>query len=420
MTTDFINTVLDGLMILINLSVMLIYSPLLTGLVFCSLSIYVTIRCSSYYFLERHTEMSLVHHAKCTSAFLETLQAMIPIKSFLKEQTRFHTWHNSYVDSLNSDIHVSRLNLIYHVANQLLFNIELIVVICVGASLVLLNKFSIGMLMAFLAYRLMLVNKASSFVQNVFDYKLIGIQLNRLSDILFQQPEVCDSGAGRIERVHGSVSLKNICFQYHSSDKTILNNISMDIQSGEKVAIIGPSGCGKSTLLKVMMGLLNQTSGEIFIDNISVKDFGLKNYRDLTASVMQEDVLLSGSILDNISFFDDDIDLERVYDVAKLAGIHDVIRDMPMGYETSVGELGSLVSGGQKQRILLARALYKRPKILFLDEATSHLDVDNEQHINQSLKSLAMTQIVVAHRQETIQMADRVIDFSVMNQIRIT
>lgn len=409
MSTDFINTVLDGLMILVNLSVMLVYSPRLTMIVMASLTAYVAIRYSSYYFLEKNTEKSIHQHAKATSYFLETLQGIMSIKSFLKEDTRFNTWRNNYVDSLNADIRVSRLNLIYSVTNQFLFNFELVVVVCVGARLVLSNQFSIGMLIAFLAYRLLLVNKASSFIQNLFDYKLISIQLNRLSDIVFQQPEEIESGLGQSEQMKGALSLQNICFKYNPMDDYIVQNINLDINAGEKVAIIGPSGCGKSTLLKVMMGLLDKTQGEIFIDGLSLKDFGLRNYRDLTASVMQEDILLSGSILENITFFDQEFDLTHVYEVSKLVYIHEFISKLPMGYETRVGDMGSMLSGGQKQRILLARALYKRPKILFLDEATSHLDDENERNINQSLKSLDVTQIIVAHRNETINMADRVI-----------
>ena len=408
-STDFINTVLDGLLIFVNLFVMLIYSPRLTMFVVASLLIYVVIRYSSYYFLEKSTEKSIYQHAKAATYFLETLEGIMSIKSFAKENPRFDIWRNSYVNSLNADIHVSRLNLAYTIANQLLFNLELIVVVCIGASLVLSNQLSIGMLIAFLAYRLLLVNKASSFIQNVFDYKLISIQLNRLSDIVFQKPEIIEDGFGQIELMQGSIALQNICFKYNPMDDYILSNINLDIKAGEKVAIIGPSGCGKSTLLKVMMGLLEKTQGDIYIDGISMNDFGLKNYREFTSSVMQEDILLSGSILENISFFDEELDLAFVYEVAKLAYIHDVISKLPMGYETRVGDMGSMLSGGQKQRILLARALYKRPKILFLDEATSHLDDENEKNINQSLKALNITQIIVAHRHETIQMADRVI-----------
>ncbi len=409
-STDFVNTALDGLMIFINFIIMAVYSQLLTGLVAIALFICLGFRYSSYHQLRKHTEASVQQHAKAMTVFLETLQGIIPIKSFLKERVRFGAWRNCYIDSLNADIHVSKMHVVYQAANQLLFHIEHILVVCVGASLVLSNKFSVGMLVAFLSYRLLLVNKTASFIQNIFDYKLISIQLNRLSDILFQQPEEIGGGRVAVSQIKGALSLENIVFKYNDNESAILRNISVHIHAGEKVALIGPSGCGKSTLLKVMMGLLEKTEGEIYIDNIPIKDFGLKNYRDFTASVMQDDALLSGSIMDNISFFDEQVDIERVYEVAKLACIHETICKFPMGYETLVGDMGSTLSGGQKQRILLARALYKQPKILFLDEATSHLDVENEKSINQSLKQLDITQVIIAHRQETIQMADRVID----------
>lgn len=414
-STDFVNTVLDGFMICINFFIMTVYSPLLTVFVTLALLVCLAIRYISYHQLRKHTESSIQQHAKAMTVFLETLQGIIPIKSFLKERARFGTWRNCYIDSLNADIRISKMNVVYQVANQLLFHIEHIVVVCVGASLVLSNKFSVGMLVAFLSYRLLLVNKTSSFIQNMFDYKLISIQLNRLSDILFQQPEVVESGLGGEEWIKGALALEKVSFKYNNSENPILNNVTLHIKAGEKIAIVGPSGCGKSTLLKVMMGLLNKTEGDIYIDNIPISDFGLKNYRSLTASVMQDDALLTGSIMDNISFFDEQIDIERVYEVAKLACIHETICKFPMGYETLVGDMGSTLSGGQKQRILLARALYKQPKILFLDEATSHLDVDNEKNINQALKTLDITQIIIAHRQETIKMADKVIDMTVLN-----
>src|SRR3990167_8057695 len=409
-STDFVNVLLDGFMILINLAVMLIYSSLLTLLVMISLLGSLVIRYSSYQSLKKQSESSIVQHAKAASVFLETLQGIVPIKSFSKERVRFNTWRNCYVNSLNADIKVSRLNVVYTTVNQLLFHVEPIVVVCVGVSLILSNQFSVGMLIAFLSYRLLLVNKASSLMQNLVDYKLISIQLRRLSDLIFQEPELIDTGSGNSKEISGSLVLKNINFRYNLNDNDLLSDINLTINAGEKVVIIGPSGCGKSTLLKIMMGLLKCTSGEIYIDKFSINEFGLKNFRELTASVMQEDSLLTGSILENISFFDESLDFERVYNAAKLACIHDSIVQFQMGYETLVGDMGSTLSGGQKQRILLARALYKQPKILFLDEATSHLDVENERKINQSLKSLEITQIIIAHRKETIEMADRVIN----------
>ena len=219
-------------------------------------------------------------------------------------------------------------------------------------------------------------------------------------------------GLTQQREIKGAIQLKNISFKYHSSQPFILKNLNLEIKAGEKIAIIGPSGCGKTTLLKILMGLLSVNQGEIIIDDISIKEFGLANLRKLSAAVMQDDMLLSGSLLDNIVFFDEAIDYARVHEVAKTAFIHDFIVTLPMGYETIIGELGSSLSGGQKQRILLARALYRKPKILFLDEATSHLDSDNEIKINQALQALNITQIIIAHRIETIRMADRVIDLN--------
>ncbi|WP_131782374.1 peptidase domain-containing ABC transporter [Legionella gresilensis] len=415
-STEFINTILDGLMIVINLVVMAIYSLKLTFIICCSLLMYLIIRYLSYQSLKNQTENSVVQHAKAASIFLETLQGIMPIKTFAKEHVRFNIWYNSYIQALNADITISRLNNFYNIINQLLFQIDHIVILCVGIMLILENRFSMGMLIAFLAYRLLLINKASSFIRYAFDYKLISIQLNRLGDLIFQQPEVVSEGLGRYEMMQGKLEIRNISFRYHTSDPCILKKINLTVGAGEKIAIIGPSGCGKSTLLKVMMGLLAPELGEIYLDDINLNQFGLKNYRQLTASVMQEDCLLTGSILENITFFNDEIDINYVYEVAKLACIHETILKLPMQYETQVGEMGSIFSGGQKQRILLARALYKRPKILFLDEATSHLDVPNELAINQSLKALEITQIIIAHRQETIAMADRVVDLSELNK----
>lgn len=414
-STDFVNTVLDGCMIFINFFIMAIYSQMLTAIVTLGLCTCLVFRYLSYQHLRKHTETSIQQHAKAMTIFLETLQGIAPIKSFSKERVRFNLWRNCYIDSLNADIHVSKMNVLYQVANQCLFHMEHILVVCVGATLVLSNKFSVGMLIAFLAYRLLLVNKTSTFIQNLFDYKLISIQLNRLSDILFQPPEIIDNEVKKISHVRGEIFLENISFRYNANESAILRDITLHIQAGEKIALVGPSGCGKTTLLKIMMGLLDKTQGEIYLDNIPFKDFGLKNYRSLTASVMQDDVLFTGSIMDNISFFDEQINIERIHEVTKLACIHETIGKFPMGYETLVGDMGSTLSGGQKQRILLARALYKQPKILFMDEATSHLDMDNEKKINESLRTLNMTQIIIAHREETIQMADRIINMELIN-----
>src|SRR5207247_6751185 len=185
--------------------------------------------------------------------------------------------------------------------------------------------------------------------------------------------------------------------------------ISFVIEPGEFVAIMGPSGAGKTTLIKIMLGLLEPTRGEVLIDGVPLSTIGPRAYREHVGAVMQEDQLLSGSVADNICFFDPSFDQDRMIQCTQLAGIHEEIMAMPMSYNSLVGDMGSSLSGGQKQRVMLARALYRRPRILFLDEGTAHLDVANERHIHQSLKRLDMTRISVAHRPDISAGADRIL-----------
>ncbi|MFZ4077080.1 MAG: peptidase domain-containing ABC transporter [Legionellaceae bacterium] len=409
MSLDVVRILLDGLMVSLNFMIMFFYSPLLSSFVFFALVLCITIRYVSYASYKKHTSASVHLHGKTASVFLETLQGMMAIKAYAKENVRFRQWHNVYVDAVNADIRATRLQNCYHSVNTLLFNLELLLVIVVGAHLVIRGHFSAGMLIAFISYRLILVNKSTSFLEHLFDYQLISIQLSRLSDIVFQKPEEDERQTLHETSFTRVLSVNDVSFSYDGSKTPVFHGLNLEIYPGEKVAIVGPSGVGKTTLLKIMMGLIKPTEGNLCLDGQCIHSIGLKKYRLMTASVLQDDTLFSGSILDNILFFDDEIDLAHVHHVAQLACIHETIQGFPMGYETLIGDMGSILSGGQKQRILLARALYKRPKLLFLDEATSHLDDENERMINEALMSLNITQIIVAHREQTIKMADRVI-----------
>ena len=208
---------------------------------------------------------------------------------------------------------------------------------------------------------------------------------------------------------------KNLSYQYDPFSQPIFSNMNIVVEPGESVALIGPSGVGKTTLLKVMCGLLSPTTGDVLADQLDIQKIGLNNYRLGTACVLQEDRLFSGSISDNICGFEDNAESDFIIECARRCNIHDEIMKMPMGYETMVGELGLGISGGQKQRILIARALYRKPSILFMDEATSHLDLSNESAINQAISDLSITRIIVAHRPSTIASADRIIDLSQRN-----
>jgi ATP-binding cassette subfamily B protein RaxB len=197
----------------------------------------------------------------------------------------------------------------------------------------------------------------------------------------------------------------------------VLQGVNLVIEPGESVAIVGPSGGGKTTLLKLILGIHSPQSGEVRIGGVPLQQLGLAPWRAVVGTVMQDDALLTGSVIDNISFFDAVPDVDWAVECARLAAVHDEIEDMPMGYHTLIGEMGGSLSGGQKQRLLLARALYKRPRVLLLDEATSALDVERERVVNANIRKLELTRVIVAHRPETVASAGRVV---VLNDGRVT
>ena len=285
-------------------------------------------------------------------------------------------------------------------------------ILLLGAKLVMANQFSVGMLIAFISYKDQFVGRVSALIDQAIAFRMLGIQAERLADIVLTPPE--EVGIEREPRkgqgaILPSIEVRNVGFRYAQGEPWVLRNVNIQIHAGESVAIAGPSGCGKTTLLKVMLGQLQPDEGEVFVGGIALKQLGLKCYRDQIGVVMQDDQLFAGSLAENIAFFDPATDQSQIEASAQLAAIHDDIIKMPMGYNTLVGDMGTALSGGQKQRVILARALYKKPNILFLDEATSHLDTGAESLVNQAIKGLSMTRITIAHRPSTLQMADRLV-----------
>lgn len=410
LSTDFVEGIVDGIMVLATLAVMLVYSPILTGIVAASLALYVATRAALYPTLKRLNQESLVVSAKESSFFMESIRSIVPLKIFVKEIQRENLWKNYYAEKLNVGIKVSKWGLIYRVINQIIFGVEYIAILLIGAGSVMTGTFTIGMLMAYISYRQQFVGSAISLIDKVVSYRLISVDLERVADIALTAPELrSDSYPQTSREITGQFLIKDLSFRYSEQEPYLFNHLNFSIEPGESIALVGPSGCGKTTLIKLLMSLLSPSQGEILIDGLDMTKIGLKHYRSQIAAVMQEDILLSGSIAENISFFDSEGNQERIVACARIAAIHEEIIQMPMAYNTLVGDMGSTLSGGQKQRILLARALYSHPKILFLDEATSHLDTPNEYRVNQQLRELRMTRILAAHRQETIDSADRVI-----------
>lgn len=409
LTTGLVETIVDGVMAITVLIMMLIYSVKLTLVVLSAILLYTLLRCALYRPLYVATEESIQAGAKEQSNFLENLRGIQTIKLFTSEPQRQGLWQNRYAEVINADIRLGKLSLGFESVKSVLFGLENIIVIYLAANIVMTGELSTGMVLAFIAYKNQLTSRLGSFIEQIIQFRMLRLHLDRLSDIALHEQERDLDGLIALEQVKGEITLENVSFAYGEDDPNVINDVSMTIKAGEAVAIVGESGCGKTTLMKLMLGLLRPSKGRILLDGKDITQIGLTQYRRRLAAVMQDDTLLSGSVADNITFFDPEPDHLKMQQAANMAAIDHDINHMGMGYHSLVGDMGNQFSGGQVQRLLLARALYQQPSLLFMDEATSHLDINNEAKISEKIKKLPMTRIIIAHRPETIKHADRVI-----------
>ncbi|WP_158883021.1 peptidase domain-containing ABC transporter [Rhodanobacter sp. L36] len=409
LTTQFIGSLLDGLMSLVTLVVMAFYNIWLTVLVAGLFLAYGITRWVFFNPLRRANEEQIIYGARQQSELLESIRGAMPIKLANKQGERLARYANATVASTNRDISIQRLGIAFMLTNQLMFGIGRVAMIWIAATLALKNEFSAGMLIAFIAYADQFTSRAAGLIDKWVDFRMLKLHAERVADIALTAPEseVESSWDGPVPEA--SIELRNVCFRYAEGEPWILKDCNLRIEEGESVAIVGPSGCGKSTLAKVILGLLQPQEGEVLFGGIDIRKFGLGAYRQLIGAVMQDDQLFAGSVADNISFFNTDTKPIDVEAAARLAAIHDDIAAMPMGYQSLVGDMGFSLSGGQKQRVILARALYRRPRLLILDEATSSLDIEREIQINHAVGCLKITRIIVAHRPETIKSANYII-----------
>jgi ATP-binding cassette subfamily B protein RaxB len=408
LTTQFIGSLLDGLMSLVTLVVMAFYSVWLTALVVGLFFAYGLIRWMFFSPLRRANEEQIVYAARQQSELLESIRGAMPIKLANKQGERLSRYANATVSTANRDIGIQRLGIAFTLSNQLMFGIGRVAMIWIAATLALKNEFSAGMLIAFIAYADQFTSRAAGLIDKWVDFSMLKLHAERVADIALTAPEKMAVAAWNSPIPEASVELHNVSFRYAEGEPWILKGCSLRIEAGESVAVVGPSGCGKSTLAKIVLGLLQPTEGEVRFGGIDIRKLGLDSYRHWIGAVMQDDQLFAGSVTDNISFFDPEATSVRVEAAARLAAIHDDIAAMPMGYQSLVGDMGSSLSGGQKQRVILARALYRRPKLLVLDEATSHLDIQRERLVSEAVQRLSITRIVIAHRPETLTAVEKI------------
>lgn len=410
LSSAFFVAILDGLVTVITLIMMLIYSVKLSVICFGIMFLYIIGRILWYRPLRNASEEQIIHGAKQQSHFLETIRGIRTIKLFQRQNDRSDDWLSLLVNQINSGVRAQKLQIWYQQLNGVLFGVENIVILGLGASMIMDQEFTVGVLMAFNSYKGQFSGRISSLVDKFFELKMLSIQTERLADIVLTEPEKDNEDEAIVlPNKAPEIEFRNVCFQYSEHEPMVLNNLSFKVNAGEALALAGQSGCGKTTITQLLSASLAPTSGDILINGINLKELGANRFRQFSATVLQDDVLFAGSILDNITFFDHKNDIEWARECAKMASIDTDIMQMPMQYNTLVGDMGLALSGGQKQRLLLARALYKRPLVLILDEATSHLDVQLEQSVNEAVKKLSVTRVIVAHRPHTLAMVDRIL-----------
>ena len=415
LTQTIVSVLIDGIMAILMLVILYLYSPLLGTIVLISVALLTLSTVLLYPHLRRTQEEAIYAKAIENTHVIESIRASTTVKLFGREAQREAAWRNLYTDFINVNVEYGKFTIWQKFAETLLTGLQIVIVVWAAAKMMMPagnsdgSGFTLGMLVAFLAYRQYFTDSVTQLLQKGIEFRLLSLHLDRLSDIIFSQEENLDDSPEAMLNVTGSIELETISFRYSDTDRWILKDYSLTLSPGSMTTLTGLSGGGKTTLLKLILGLYQPTSGRILVDGQPLADIGIQNWRSQIGVVMQDDKLLSGTIADNISFFDPEMDMKKVIEAAKKAQIHDEIAAIPMNYTSMVGDMGSILSGGQKQRVLLARALYHDPKVLFLDEGTANLDTKTEKTIVEIIAKMPITRVIVAHRPAFIKASDRVL-----------
>lgn len=418
LSTGLVSAILDAILAVTTFIMALIYSPLLLMLTCIFLAIELTISLLTFQYQRNANEKIIELTAKEQTAFLENIQAARTIKIFGQERNREILWMTKKADTINAGIELGNFNINLAAFGAVIGVLQSACMLYFGAVSVIDGALSLGMLIAFQSYAGQFSGKIKALIQQFISLMMIGLHLERLSDIVLTEKESSNIKNGseisedRFKAPNGNleISLRNVSFKYGDDEKNIFNKINLDIYSGEFLLIKGKSGCGKTTLLRLLLGILSPTEGDIFVNDINLKHVDFQTYRKMLGVVMQDDRLLSGTLADNICFFDIEADEIKAYQCAVKASLDEYINSSPMGLNSLVGDMGSSLSGGQKQRLLIARALYRDPMLLILDEGTANLDMITEQAVSKTMNELSMTRIVISHGVTMDAYADRIIE----------
>lgn len=406
LTSQTLSVVIDGSLVTVCLAFLLVKEPVFGGVVLGIAAVQVTLLLASRHAMHELAQRDLIAQSTSQSYLVEALHGIATLKASGAEERTLQHWSGLFADELTASVRRGHLAAAIDTVLSVLRVLAPLALLWIGAQQVLDDRMTLGTMLALQALATSTLAPLASLVANGQRLQLVGAHLERLSDVLDAEPEPT---TGEEIEISGRIELDRVGFSYDEHAQAVLNDISVTIEPGQKVALVGRTGSGKSTLAKLLLGLYEPTEGEVRYDGIPLEALDRHSLRRQLGVVMQEPVIFSGTIRQNIAFNDPDMSPEDVATAAAMAGIHDEIAAMPMGYETWLAEGGVGLSGGQRQRLALARAIAHRPTVLLLDEATSNLDVATEATIEQNLRHLAATRIVIAHRLSTVRDADQIL-----------
>jgi len=417
LTTNVVSSIIDGIMTAGLLVMLLLYGGWLVWVVLGFTLTWCLFRLATYGPWRRTAEEQIVKSARSGSHFMETLYGITTLKALGLAGQRAQHWLNLNVDAANATVRKTRYEMLFSGGGTLIGSLGQVVLLWLGADQVIKGQMTAGMFVAFMTYRGQFAGRTANLLNMALQLRLLSLHRARVADVALAEPESTETGPVRPLVPPGepvALTVRGLAFQYDVQSPPLFSGLNLDIAAGESVAVTGPSGQGKTTLMKIMAGLLKPTAGEVCMNGVSIAPVP-ESWRACIACVLQDDTLFAGTVAENICATDEEPDNAHMEACARHSCIHEDIQRMPMGYQTLISELGGSLSGGQKQRLLIARALYRRPAVLFLDEATSHLDAENEARINAAIQGLNITRVIIAHRPSTIASADRVVDLAVVS-----
>jgi ATP-binding cassette, subfamily B, bacterial CvaB/MchF/RaxB len=411
LSVTFIETVVDGATAVLAIGLVALDSSALAVVSAICMGLYAVVRTLGQERYAKLSEEQVIRASRVQTEFTDTVRGIETIKVHNAELSRRLSWDNMLVNWFNTNNGLQNQVAFYSAAAQGLTVLNFGLCLWLGVRATMGGQITLGALLAALSLLQLFAIRFCSLVDKLSDFGVLKVHRSRLSDVFSAEaePDIGHVTSFSVPDEPASLELQGVTFRYMGAADAILSDLSMRVAPGDFVAITGPSGSGKTTLLRTMLGLYEPERGRVLIDGQPLASFGKDRFRTQIGVVLQSDMLFSGSVAENISSFDPMPDQQFILDCAKRAGIHDAIMTMPMRYQTPVGDMGTVLSGGQQQRIFLARALYRRPRLLFLDEATSSLDAKKEREINAEIASLGITRIIFAHRLETIRSASRVL-----------